>query len=49
MIAPEFGVAALIDELVRGRKGDVEVILANTLGDLDEPLERARSLVEAVR
>jgi NAD(P)-dependent dehydrogenase (short-subunit alcohol dehydrogenase family) len=49
MIAPEFGVAALMDELVRGRKGDVEVILANTLGDLDGPLERGRSQVEAVR
>ena len=49
MISPEVGVAALVNELVRGRKGDVEVLLANTLGDLDGPMERARPQKEAVR
>jgi len=49
MIAPEAGAAALMDELVRGRKGDVEVLLANTLGGLDGPLGRARPQAEAVQ
>ena len=37
MISPEVGVAALVNELVRGRKGEVEVILAGDLGTLDAP------------
>ena len=43
MIAPEAGVAALLDELERGRKGDVEVILAGDLGGLDGPLDSKRT------
>ena len=38
MIAPEAGAAALIDELRRGRKGDVEILIAGALGGLDGPL-----------
>ena len=49
MISPEVGVAALVNELVRGRKGDVEVVLAGDLGTLDAPLERTPRLMEAVR
>ena len=41
--------AALVNELVRGRKGEVEVILAGDLGTLDAPLERTPRLMEAVR
>ena len=41
-IAPEVGVAALMDELTRGRKGEVEVVLAGDLGTLDAPLECVR-------
>jgi hypothetical protein len=38
MIAPEIGAPLLADELERGRKGDVEVIMAGDLGSLlDEP------------
>ena len=47
MIAPEAGVAALMDELSRGRKGEVEVVLAGELGTLDAPMERVRRRVEA--
>ena len=49
MISPEVGVAALVNELVRGRKGEVEVVLAADLGTLDAPLERTRRLMEALR
>ncbi|MGC1718578.1 MAG: SDR family NAD(P)-dependent oxidoreductase, partial [Isosphaeraceae bacterium] len=49
MISPEVGVAALVNELVRGRKGEVEVILAGDLGTLDAPLERTPRLMEALR
>jgi len=49
MISPELGVAALVNELVRGRKGEVEVILAGDLGTLDAPLERTPRLMEALR
>jgi NAD(P)-dependent dehydrogenase (short-subunit alcohol dehydrogenase family) len=49
MIAPEAGVAALMDELVRGRKGDVEVVLAGRLGGLDAPLKRGSPRAEALR
>jgi len=49
MIAPETGVAALMDELDRGRKGDVEVILAGDLGGLDAPLKRIPSREGALR
>lgn len=48
MISPEDGVKALVDELLQGRKGDVEVILAGDLGTLDAPLERSPRRVEAV-
>jgi hypothetical protein len=47
MISPEAGVAALMDELARGHKGDVEVILAGELGKLDAPLERPSRKAEA--
>jgi acyl transferase domain-containing protein/NAD(P)-dependent dehydrogenase (short-subunit alcohol dehydrogenase family) len=45
-IAPEVGVAALMDELRRGRKGEVEVVLAGDLGTLDAPMERVRQRLE---
>jgi NAD(P)-dependent dehydrogenase (short-subunit alcohol dehydrogenase family) len=38
MIPPEIGRAAMADELMFGRKGDVEVVIAGELGSLDEPL-----------
>jgi acyl transferase domain-containing protein/NAD(P)H-dependent flavin oxidoreductase YrpB (nitropropane dioxygenase family) len=38
MIDPAEGCAALIEELCRGSKGDVEVILASELGNLANPL-----------
>ena len=49
MISPEVGVAALVNELERGRKGEVEVVIAGDLGTLDAPLKRAERLVEAGR
>jgi NAD(P)-dependent dehydrogenase (short-subunit alcohol dehydrogenase family) len=45
MIPPEVGRSRLADELRRGQKGDVEVIVAGDLGSLAEPVER---LVEGV-
>jgi NAD(P)-dependent dehydrogenase (short-subunit alcohol dehydrogenase family) len=48
-LTPESGVAALMEELARGRKGEVEVVLAGELGSLDAPTERARRRVEARR
>jgi acyl transferase domain-containing protein/NAD(P)H-dependent flavin oxidoreductase YrpB (nitropropane dioxygenase family)/NAD(P)-dependent dehydrogenase (short-subunit alcohol dehydrogenase family) len=48
MISPEVGVAALLDELMLGRKGEVEVIIAGDLGKLDAPLARAQERVEAL-
>jgi hypothetical protein len=49
MIAPEAGVAALIRELLHGRKGDVEVILASDLGMLEAPSPGLSGPREAVR
>ncbi len=49
MISPEAGVAALVNELLHGRKGEVEVVLAGGLGTLDAPLERTIGRTEAVR
>jgi NAD(P)-dependent dehydrogenase (short-subunit alcohol dehydrogenase family) len=49
MIAPEVGVAALMDELTLGRKGDVEVIVSGHLGTLDGPVGRAADPVESAR
>ncbi|APW58971.1 type I polyketide synthase [Paludisphaera borealis] len=49
MIAPKAGVAALFDELTRGRKGDVEVVLASHLGGLDGPMKRNAPRAEALR
>ncbi|MGC8640896.1 MAG: SDR family NAD(P)-dependent oxidoreductase [Isosphaeraceae bacterium] len=46
MISPEVGVMALLDELLHGRKGDVEVIIAGNLGSLDAPLVRTPRGVE---
>jgi acyl transferase domain-containing protein/NAD(P)H-dependent flavin oxidoreductase YrpB (nitropropane dioxygenase family) len=43
MIAPEDGPSLLIDELRRGRKGDVEVIYSGKLGNLEEPIAREPS------
>jgi NAD(P)-dependent dehydrogenase (short-subunit alcohol dehydrogenase family) len=40
MIPPEVGRSKLADELLYGRKGDVEVIIAGDLGPLAEPIER---------
>jgi acyl transferase domain-containing protein/NAD(P)H-dependent flavin oxidoreductase YrpB (nitropropane dioxygenase family) len=40
MIAPEAGCAAFLNELEKGRKGEVEVIIAAGLGTLEEPLRR---------
>lgn len=37
MIAPDQGAAAFANELELGRKGEVEVILAGSLGTLAEP------------
>jgi NAD(P)-dependent dehydrogenase (short-subunit alcohol dehydrogenase family) len=48
-IAPDAGVAAFIDELTRGRKGEVEVVLAADLGTLEEPMDRALRCEEALR
>jgi hypothetical protein len=49
MIAPEVGAAALMDELVLGRKGDVEVIISGHLGTLDGPVRRVAVAVESAR
>jgi hypothetical protein len=49
MITPRAGAAALLDELTRGRKGDVEVVLASHLGGLDGPIKRNSPLAEALR
>jgi malonyl CoA-acyl carrier protein transacylase/NAD(P)-dependent dehydrogenase (short-subunit alcohol dehydrogenase family)/acyl carrier protein len=49
MITPEVGVAALLNELLRGRKGEVEVVLAGDLGTLDAPLEPTPRVREALR
>jgi len=49
MITPGVGVAALMDELVLGRKGDVEVVVSGHLGTLDGPLRRAADPVETAR
>jgi acyl transferase domain-containing protein/NAD(P)H-dependent flavin oxidoreductase YrpB (nitropropane dioxygenase family) len=38
MIAPEVGPSLLIEELRRGRKGEVEVIYSGKLGTLEEPI-----------
>lgn len=40
MIDPGVGCKALLDELLFGRKGEVEVILASDLGGLDAPVDR---------
>jgi malonyl CoA-acyl carrier protein transacylase/NAD(P)-dependent dehydrogenase (short-subunit alcohol dehydrogenase family) len=48
-IAPDAGVSAFMNELARGRKGEVEVVLAADLGALDAPMERARWREEALR
>jgi NAD(P)-dependent dehydrogenase (short-subunit alcohol dehydrogenase family) len=49
MIDPKDGVAALMDELTHGRKGDVEIVLAGQLGGLDAPLKRTAPRAEALR
>ncbi|WP_435010544.1 type I polyketide synthase [Tundrisphaera lichenicola] len=41
MIRPETGRSLLIDELTRGRKGEVEVIAAGALGTFDGPVQRS--------
>jgi NAD(P)-dependent dehydrogenase (short-subunit alcohol dehydrogenase family) len=38
MIPPEVGSKAMADEILFGRKGDVEVVVAANLGSLDQPL-----------
>jgi NAD(P)-dependent dehydrogenase (short-subunit alcohol dehydrogenase family) len=38
MIPPEVGSKAMVDEILFGRKGDVEVVVAANLGSLDQPL-----------
>jgi NAD(P)-dependent dehydrogenase (short-subunit alcohol dehydrogenase family) len=47
MIAPEIGVSAMLDELTRGQKGEIEVILAGDLGALDGPIEGSFAHAEA--
>jgi hypothetical protein len=37
MIPPEIGRACLVDELIHGRKGEVEVIVAGSLGSMEDP------------
>ena len=37
MIPPEVGKHLLFDELLHGGKGDVEVVIADSLGDLERP------------
>ncbi|AMV38765.1 type I polyketide synthase [Planctomyces sp. SH-PL62] len=49
MIPPDVGRAALIDELMHGRKGDVEVVVAGALGSLDEPIRRPQAVAGATR
>jgi NAD(P)-dependent dehydrogenase (short-subunit alcohol dehydrogenase family) len=49
MIAPEQGVAALVSELLYGRKGDVEVVLAGDLGTLAAPRAVRSAALEAAR
>lgn len=49
MIAPEVGVPALLDELVYGEKGQVEVIVSGDLGTLEHPLGRVSERLEAAR
>jgi malonyl CoA-acyl carrier protein transacylase len=49
LIRPEVGAAAFADELMLGRKGDVEVIIAGALGQLDEPLRVRRKPAEVAR
>ncbi len=51
MIAPEIGRGLLLDELRSGRKGDVEVIYAGSLGTLEDPLPTVAEgrMAEAVR
>ena len=39
MIPPEVGPSLLLDELRFARKGDVEVLIAGSLGNLDAPLQ----------
>jgi acyl transferase domain-containing protein/NAD(P)H-dependent flavin oxidoreductase YrpB (nitropropane dioxygenase family)/acyl carrier protein len=50
LIAPEIGGTLLVDELRRGRKGDVEVIYSGALGNLEEPTapRSASTIAEAV-
>jgi NAD(P)-dependent dehydrogenase (short-subunit alcohol dehydrogenase family) len=38
MIPPEVGREVMADEILFGRKGDVEVVVAGDLGSLNEPL-----------
>ncbi len=49
MIPPEVGQAMLLDELRFGAKGRVEVIAAGELGDLEAPVEVARTSADRVR
>jgi NAD(P)-dependent dehydrogenase (short-subunit alcohol dehydrogenase family) len=49
MIAPNVGVAALLDELTSGAKGDVEVIVSGDLGTLDKPVSRLSDRLEPAR
>ena len=48
MIPPEVGRVLLADELIYGRKGEIEVILAGELGSLEEP-HRVAAEVEVGR
>jgi acyl transferase domain-containing protein/NAD(P)H-dependent flavin oxidoreductase YrpB (nitropropane dioxygenase family)/NAD(P)-dependent dehydrogenase (short-subunit alcohol dehydrogenase family) len=49
LIRPRIGAAAFADELMLGRKGDVEVIIAGALGQLDEPLRFRKKLAGVAR
>ena len=48
MIPPDLGRTLLLNELLYGRKGEVEIIAAGELGTLDAPLQRER-LMEVAR
>lgn len=49
MVSPDLGTAAFADELQYGRKGDVEVVIAGSLGPLADPLRPSRQAAGATR
>ncbi len=47
MISPESGAKSFVDELMFGNKGEVEVLLCGSLGELETPLPRSKKLEAA--